>query len=168
VKTGVKLATKMYNKHNELKLRVMNALYVKGCLRGSNQAMTCKEINKITGIPSEYISRLFSRLKKIKANYFIRLKPKANREYRYQLSKLGVKWYRQYILRFYSGFDLNCVRAQPRRLGHYTGARITKEQLNELAGKWINIDILKRSYLAHTKAGIDELERMRAEKAATI
>jgi hypothetical protein len=156
----------MYHKANVLKLRIMNVLYVKGCLRGSNQAMTCKEINKITGIESVYISRLMSRLKKIKAAYFIRLKPKEGREYRYQLSKLGIKWYYEYLKRFYLGFELNCVRAQPRRMGHYTGVRITKEQLNELAGKWINMDILKKSYVAHTKAGIDELERMRAEKAA--
>jgi hypothetical protein len=130
--------------------------------------MTCKEINKITGIPSEYISRLFSRLKKIKAAYFIRLKPKSNREFRYQLSKLGVKWYYQYIKRFYLGFDLNCVRAQPHRMGHYTGAHMTREQITELAGRWLNIDILKKSYVAHTKAGIDELEKMRSEKAETI
>jgi hypothetical protein len=147
----------------------MNQLYINGCFRGSNKAMTCKELAGNTGMQSVYISRLMSRLKTKKAAYFIRLKPKkGSREYRYQLSKLGEKWYYQYLKRFYLGFDLNCVRAQPRKIEGHAGsyARITKEQMQGLMKITVDKKLLIKYYMAPTHEGREELKKIKAAKKA--
>jgi hypothetical protein len=153
----------MYHMNNVLKLRVMNSLYINDSLRGSKKSMTCKEISELTGIPSEYISRLMSRLRKKGAKYFIRLKPKEGREYRYQLSKIGINWYMIYLNRFYLGYELNCVRSTAQTMPHYEAGK--KINVKELANEPLNTNILKKYYLGLTRAGEEMLKKRIAEKA---
>lgn len=142
------MATYRYNKANVLKLRVMNVLAVRGALKRSNEALTCKEISLESGVPSQYVSRLMSRCKKSKLGYFRRLQPTAGREYRYQITAKGIFYYTQYIKRFYLGFDLNCKRAQPKQINHYVGAQTI--DVKTLAGKKLPSELLIH-YIGTTK-----------------
>jgi hypothetical protein len=92
---------------------------------------------------------------KKRTKYFIRLKPvKGSREYRYQISSIGIKWYGRYMQRLLNGFDLNCRDKAPKQMPHYTGVRVSKEEFNKLVKMDLDQNMISK-YTGLTRAGVE-------------
>lgn len=160
--------TGIFHKHNFLKFRTFNCLWLNGAVKDSDPAMTCKEIASELRVPPNKVSRMMSNCRAKHAKYFIRLKPqKGSREYRYQLSKNGLEWYMKYMRRFLSGYELNFRKQSPEQI-YDAGTLVSKEELKEALDMELDQNIL-RQYIGVTKAGHEDYERRKQkQKEAAI
>ncbi|KKG83057.1 MarR family transcriptional regulator [Methanosarcina mazei] len=109
------------HKTNFLKFRILEALV------NSEEPLTTRDIEKITGVQYTTISAAMSRYQKIhkksgatiKLPYIQRLAKKGpNGLYRYKITKKGIEAYFQYLQRIRRGFSLKRV-GKPQRMETY-------------------------------------------------
>lgn len=109
------MATGIYHQTNVLKFRIMHAVFFAG------KPLTCREIAEKLNMPPSPISEAMRHYNNQKPRkYFIRMKPKSGKAYRYKLTKTGIMYLARYANRFYEGFDLSLerpykVKSMPKR-----------------------------------------------------
>ena len=91
------MAIGIYYRQNVLKFRIMREVFF------ADHPLTCREIADLLDMPTGTISETMGYYNKQKPRkYFVRLKPKSGKEYRYKLTKIGCNYLaRKQLLRLF-------------------------------------------------------------------
>lgn len=123
------MATGIYHKFNVLKTRILSAHMVEWPNPGWQRPYTNREVAQKLGVPINKISDAMRHYQKQEHHkYFKRLKPlKSTTAYRYEITKYGIQYLFQYLIRMHEGFDLSLCSRKRTRTPQFEIARAEKQ-----------------------------------------